>query len=97
MLSSEHRAAAAARSVYLDLVATDDATTHLEVAGDVGGEKRRDLQKRVLDLLAEKGVLTRAKLREILSVKNERLGEALESLQQAGRIGRTPTGWQSTN
>ena len=97
MLSSEHRAAAAARSVYLDLVATDDATMHLEVAGDVGGQKRRDLQKRVLDLLAEKGVLTRAKLREILSVKNERLGQALESLQQAGRIGRTPTGWQPTN
>jgi len=97
MLSSEHRAAAAARSVYLDLVATDDAATHLEVAGDVGGQKRRDLQKRVLDLLAEKGVLTRAKLREMLSVKNERLGETLESLQKAGRISRTPTGWQSTN
>ena len=97
MLSSEHRAAAAARSVYLDLVATDDATTHLEVAGDVGGEKRRDLQKRVLDLLAEKGVLTRAKLREMLSVKNERLGEALESLQHVGRISRTPIGWQRTH
>ena len=97
MLSSEHRAAAAARSVYLDLIATDEATMHLEVAGDVGGEKRRDLQKRVHDLLAEKGVLTRVKLREMLSVKNERLGDALESLQQAGRIGRTPTGWQRTN
>jgi hypothetical protein len=97
MLSSEHRAAAAARSVYLDLVVTDEATTHLEVVGDVGGEKRRDLQKRVLDLLAEKGVLTRAKLRDMLSVKNERLGGALESLQQAGRISRTPIGWQRTN
>ena len=97
MLSSEHRAAAAARPVYLDLVVTDEAATHLEVVGDVGGEKRRDLQKRVLDLLAEKGVLTRAKLRDMLSVKNERLGEALESLQQAGRISRTPIGWQRTN
>lgn len=97
MLSSEHRAAAAARSVYLDLVVTDEAATHLEVVGDVGGEKRRDLQKRVLDLLAEKGVLTRAKLRDMLSVKNERLGGALESLQQAGRISRTPIGWQRTN
>jgi hypothetical protein len=97
MLSSEHRAAAAARSVYLDLVATDEATTHLEVVGDVGGQKRRDLQKRVLDLLVENRVLTRARLREMLSVKNERLGEALESLQQAGQIGRTPTGWQRTH
>ena len=96
MLSSEHRAAAAAGSVYLDLVATDEATTHLEVVGDVSGQKRRDLQTQVLDLLADNGVLTRAKLRETLSVKNERLGEALESLQQAGRINRTPTGWQRT-
>lgn len=94
MLSSEHRAAAAARSVYLQLVATNDATMHLEVIGDVGGEKRRDLQKLVLDLLAKHPALTRAKLREMLSVKNERLGETLESLQQAGQISRTPTGWQ---
>ena len=97
LLSSEHRAAAAARSVYLELVATDEQTTHLAVVGDVGGEKRRDIQKQVLDLLAANRVLTRAKLREMLSLKNERLGEALESLQQAGRISRTPTGWQRSN
>jgi len=94
MLSSEHRAAAAARSVYLSLVATNEATTHLEVIGDVGGQKQRDLQRQVLDLLAKEGSLTRVKLREMLSVKNERLGETLESLQQAGQISRTPTGWQ---
>jgi len=94
MLSSEHRAAAAARSVYLDLVATNDATTHLEVIGDVGGQKQRDLQKEVLDLLAKERSLTRVKLREMLAVKNERLGLTLESLQQAGQISRTPTGWQ---
>lgn len=96
MLSSEHRAAAAARSVYLELVATETRTTHLAVTAEVGGEKRRDIQKRVLDLLAENKVLTRAKLRQVLSVKNERLGEALELLQQAGHISRTPTGWQRT-
>ena len=80
--------------MYLELVTIDAETTHLAVTGDVGGEKRRDIQKRVLDLLAENGVLTRAKLRETLSVKNERLGEALESLLGAGRISRTPAGWQ---
>jgi predicted HTH transcriptional regulator len=83
--------------VYLELLVTDAEATHLAVTGDVGSEKRSDIQKRVLDLLAENGVLTRAKLRETLSVKNERLGDALESLQQAGRISRTPTGWQRTN
>jgi RecA-family ATPase len=96
VLSSEHRAAAAARSVYLELVATDPQTTHLAVTGDVGGEKRSDIQIQVLDLLGENEVLTRAKLRELLSVKNQRLGDALESLHQAGRISRTPTGWQRT-
>jgi len=48
----------------------------------------------VIALLAKGAVLTRAKLRDTLSVKNERLGEALESLEQAGRIRRTPMGWQ---
>jgi len=96
MLSSEHRAAAAAQAVYLELVATDAQTTHLAVTGDVGDQKRHGIQKRVLELLAENRVLTRAKLREVLSVQNQRLGEALELLQQAGLISRTPTGWQRT-
>lgn len=97
VLSSEHRAAAAARPVYLELVASDPKATHLVVTGDVGGEKRQDLQKDVLNLLTQHGSLTRAKLRELLSVKNERLGDVLESLQQHGQISRTPTGWQRGN
>jgi hypothetical protein len=94
VLASEHRAAAAAGSVYLELVAAPADQTHLAVIGDVGGQQRRDVQERTWELLTEHGLLTRAKLRELLAVKNERLGEALESLQQAGRIRRTPTGWQ---
>jgi hypothetical protein len=39
-------------------------------------------------------VLTRAKLRDIVAVKNERLGEVLESLERAGRLRRTAAGWQ---
>jgi len=39
-------------------------------------------------------VLTRAKLRDSLAVQNERLGDALESLERAGRLCRTPAGWQ---
>ena len=37
------------------------------------------LQEQVLALLTNETVLTRAKLRDSLSVKNERLGEALEA------------------
>jgi hypothetical protein len=94
VLSSEHRAAPAAAPVYLELVATSDETIHLEVVAECNGEKRRTLQEQVLELLAPGAVQTRGKLREALSVKNERLGEALESLQQAGQVRRTTAGWQ---
>jgi hypothetical protein len=48
----------------------------------------------VLDNLAGGMVLTRSKLRDRLAVKNERLGEVLESLERAGRLSRTAAGWQ---
>jgi hypothetical protein len=94
VLSSEHRAAAASPPVYLDLVATNTETTHLEVVAELDDEKRRSLQEQLLALLAKHALLTRTKLREVLSVKNERLGDALESLERAGQIRRTAAGWQ---
>ena len=39
----------------------------------------------MLDLLDRGATPTRAKLRDSHGVKNERLGEALESLERAGR------------
>jgi hypothetical protein len=48
----------------------------------------------VLDLLTQGQVLTRTKLGDSLAVKNERLGEVLESLEQTGRFVRTSVGWQ---
>ena len=105
MLSSEHRAAPASAPVYLELVATDAETTHLEVVGELRDGstrltmdgKQRSLEERVLDLLGQGATVTRAKLRDSLGVKNERLGEALESLERAGRLCRTPAGWQRRN
>ena len=94
LLSSEHRAAPAAPSVYLELVTAADQTTHLQVVAPVADERCRSLQDQVLDLLVQGQGITRAKLRETLAVKNERLGETLESLERAGRIRRTPNGWQ---
>jgi AAA domain len=94
VLLSEHRAAPASPPVYLELLATDAETTHLEVVGETAIERQRSLQERVLDLLTSGVTLTRAKLRDALSVKNELLGAALESLEQAGRLTRTPAGWQ---
>jgi hypothetical protein len=94
VLSSEHRAAPASASVYLELIATNAETTHLEVIAELEDGKRRSLEQQVLDRLTPGAVFTRAKLRDSLGVKNERLGEALESLERAGRICRTPAGWK---
>ena len=94
LLSSEHRAAPASPPVYLELIATNAQTTHLEVVTELDGQQRCRLQEQVLGVLSPDAGQTRAKLRAALSVKNERLGKALGSLEQAGRIRRTPTGWQ---
>jgi AAA domain len=94
VLSTEHRAAPAAPPVALDLITTDAATTHLEVIAAPQDGKRRSLQEQILDLLAGDVVLTRAKLRAALAVQNERLGVVLQSLERAGRLCRTPTGWK---
>jgi len=113
VLSSEHRAAPASAPVYLELVATDAKTIHLEVIAELrdgstkltvdGSTKltvdgrQRGLEKQVLAVLPAGAVLTRAMLRDSLGVKNERLGEALESLERAGQVCRTPSGWQRLN
>jgi type II secretory pathway predicted ATPase ExeA len=94
LLVSEHRAAPASPPVYLELVATAAETIHLEVVTGVYDQPQRSLPEQILALLAGGVVLTRAKLRDTLAVKNERLGEALESLERAGRLRRTQGGWQ---
>jgi hypothetical protein len=94
ILSTEHRAAPASSPVCLKLVASDAGMTHLEVIGEPDDRTGRGVKDRVLDLLAEGRVLTRSSLRESLAVKNETLGLLLESLEGAGKIGRTAGGWQ---
>jgi hypothetical protein len=94
VLSGEHRAAAAPPAVYLELSTTNADTMHLRVVAELEQHNRRDLEQQVLELLSPGGVLTRAKLRDTLSVKNERLGDVLQSLERTARIRRTPTGWQ---
>jgi hypothetical protein len=93
VLLSEHRAAPAAPSVSLQLIATDAATTHLEVVTEPSGERRENLQEQVLTCLAPGQAWTRARLRDMLSVQNQRLGEVLEALERAGKIRRSSSGW----
>jgi hypothetical protein len=94
VLSREHRAAPAAPSVTLELVADDAATTHLEIVAEASGDRQGNLQEQVLACLTPGKELTRARLRDLLSVQNQRLGEALQTLQRAGKVRRSPTGWQ---
>jgi hypothetical protein len=94
VLSSEHRAAAASPPVHLELVTSNAQTIHLAVVAELQNENRSNLQQQVLALLARGEACTRTKLRDSLSVKNARLGDALQSLQQAGLIERNSTGWQ---
>jgi hypothetical protein len=94
VLLSEHRAAPAAPAVTLELVASEAATTHLQVVAEAPGDRQGSLQEQVLACLVPGRELTRAKLRDLLSVQNQRLGEALETLERAGRIRHSATGWQ---
>jgi hypothetical protein len=98
LLSMEHRAAAAPDPVFLRLVTTDDAAIHFEVTATVHSEKERrdrELREAVLTALAEAPVLTRGRLREILGVKNERLGRILNDLTTEGLVERTAQGWRA--
>jgi RecA-family ATPase len=94
VLSTEHRAAPASAPIPLALIATNPAAIHLEVVAQHQDGERRGLQEQLLDVLSAGIVLTRAKLRDRLAVKNERLGEVLASLEGAGRLRRTAAGWQ---
>ncbi len=81
-------------SVSLELVTTNAETAHLEVVAAPDDDTERSLEERVLDLLSQGRVLTRTSLRDSLAVKNERLCTVLESLERAGKVGRTPSGWK---
>jgi len=94
VLLSEHRAAPASPAVTLELIATDAATTHLAVVAEPPRDRPGNLREQVLACLVPGEALTRARLRELLSVQNQRLGESLEALERAGQIRRTEAGWQ---
>lgn len=94
VLQSEHRAAAASPAVTLQLATTDVAAPHLEVVDESASDRQGNLREQVLACLVPGQALTRARLRDLLSVQNQRLGEALETLERAGEIRRSPGGWQ---
>lgn len=98
-LALEHRSHPAADPFALKLVSrADGSATHLEIAGEHTSSAPPSLEALAQSELAAAGAaLTREQLRARLKVKNQRLGDALETLQRAGRITKTPQGWLSAN
>ncbi len=92
-LTFEHRAAPAPEPVELRLASDDDP--HLEVVGPAEASGVDDpLDERVLRALTrEAGPMSRRDLRARLSVRNTRLGEALNRLHTRGKVVRRPDGF----
>ena len=68
---------------------------HMHLLGEVrdaeeddAEQQRSELANRILTAIAEEP-MTRARLREVLGIRNERLGEVLEALQADGRLTRS--------
>ncbi len=95
LVTVEHRSAPAPSSFALRLVA-DDGPPYLETVevSTAGVAHEHSVEERVLEMLESSAPLTRSVLREKVSVRNERLGQALERLLEGGSIERTSEGWQ---
>lgn len=100
ILSVEHRAAAAPQPVHLAL-AGSDCDMHLAIVDDTPHDEQHspratlDLDTALLDVLdrAANHALPRASLRAALRVRNQRLGQALRRLADAGQIARRGDVW----
>lgn len=96
ILSMEHRSAAAPEPVTLELVTTIEDAIHLAVRQSTAAEPidgRCRLEAEILGALGEAAALTRTRLRERLSVNNDRLGRTLLKLEQEGKVRRGGDGW----
>jgi len=88
VLTPEHRAAAAAAAMTLRLqVDEGKEEIHFEIVeeSELSQQTARDLEADILTALADQP-LTRPQLRALLSVRNQRLGTALDQLARRGRI-----------
>ena len=97
ILTMEHRAAAAPEPVALELITAPEDTVHLAVRGFPAREAvEHQLEDEILRALEERTVLNRTRLRDLLSVNNDRLGRTLLKLEAAGKVRRATEGWSRT-
>jgi len=103
VLSTEHRSVAAPEPIEVELVSDDDGGAHLEIAGQADKVALSDTQPasisdRVLAAFDDDGApMRRGELRRRLGINNQRLGDALAELLEAGALERTVAGWKRRN
>lgn len=96
LLSLEHRFAPSEHPISLTLVSDNQGNnTHLETQADASNEPIRfPIQEALRRTLADSNKpLTRTALRAILKVNNQRLGLALQALENRNVITRDAGGW----
>lgn len=93
LLTVEHRAAPSPHPIELCLVSGH--TPHLEIVESSTSGGGEELTEAVCELLRLRGPMTRASLRQELRIRNQRLGKALNWLQDQGTIQHTAGGWQA--
>ena len=98
MLTIEHRSAAAPDPIALSLVGSDDSDDpHLALVERAAGspdQRAPDLDQAIIAALsAAPEPLSRTALRDLLRVRNERLGQALTRLVDRGGIVRAGDRW----
>jgi hypothetical protein len=95
ILTCEHRAARAPDPIALELVSTAQGhQAHLEVRSEHAHDPSVSLAERALLVLQNtSNPISRKALRDKLRVNNQRLGEALGTLEQQGAVVHTDSGW----
>jgi len=95
LLTLEHRSAKAPQPMVLRLACFNDgAASHLELLNHLTTDPAEvSIENRLVTLLDGRRPLTRTQLRSELRVNNQRLGQALCAMENAGKIRRTSGGW----
>jgi len=89
-MTIEHRAAQAPAPLYLQLVGQPP---HPEIV-QLYDEQQPGIEDRVLGSLSQShNPMRRTVLRQLLAINNQRLGQALITLEKQGSIRRTDQGW----
>lgn len=97
VLTLEHRSAKPPEPISLELISNSDGSqTHLEIVSADTLDSNLPLSNRVLTLLNHtQSPMTRTSIRNQLKANNQRVGNALDVLNQQGLIMRGKEGWVS--